>query len=761
MTHEKKAQDVKTLSRNSRLWVWSAVILSLLTCTAISLIYFKQQQILKQSLEVAENNSQAQIDLSKGFLHIGLANNPQLPFNREEGLAFIKQAETSFLTNIAILEKTDTGNAIQLEIDKSLIASFQKNLSSFQETLHQWMTNEKRDPAIETILRIKFFKLEQQADLIDSILRKELETLTQRFDLTFYITLIASAIFLAGVCLIVFSVVTRQEKTNKALLESESLYRSLFENMFNGLATHQIISENGKPVDFLYLNTNSAFNQITGLKNVIGKTMNELIPDFPNQEPELYGLFSRVATTGLSEKAEIYIKTLGIWLSVSAYMPRPGHLISVLESINERKRFEEDLLKKNTEYLALNEEYLALNEELQKNFDHLNKMNAQLKEAKNKAEESDRLKTAFLQNTSHEIRTPLNAIMGFSELLSDHFDDKERLDEFTSIIRQRGADLLEIINGILDFAKIESGQVDIHLEECNLKDFCRELNIYFAELQARSGKQHIVLKMNFDIDQLNGPVLIDRSKLKQILTNLIANAFKFTNAGSIEIGCKMQKKNTLDFYVADTGIGIPASKHKSIFDRFIQATNETTRLYGGTGLGLSIVKGLLEILGGTIDLKSEPGKGSTFYFTIPYQDIPPTGIKAGNEPSTQALKNFGGKILIVEDDPFNTKYLQEILSATGAEVLLADNGQKAIDMVNDSDINVVFMDIRLPDIDGYEATQSIKKRNPDVKIIAQTAFATLADKQKALDAGCDGYLSKPILRSKLLETLDQVTKGDV
>jgi PAS domain S-box-containing protein len=244
------------------------------------------------------------------------------------------------------------------------------------------------------------------------------------------------------------------------------------------------------------------------------------------------------------------------------------------------------------------------------------KAEQELIEAKEHAEESDRLKTAFLQNMSHEIRTPMNAIMGFSDLLYENADDKEILKTYTDIITQRCNDLLDIINDILDIAKIEAGQLPINIEECNLKDLFLDLDLLFTEHQKRTGKVNIEFNLKNYPDVV---ILTDKGKLKQIFINLISNAFKFTETGKIEGGCKMNKNNQILFYVSDTGIGIPAEKQKLVFERFEKLHQSLKMNIGGTGLGLSIVKGLVNLLGGEIKLKSEPGKGSTFSFTLAYK----------------------------------------------------------------------------------------------------------------------------------------------
>ena len=238
--------------------------------------------------------------------------------------------------------------------------------------------------------------------------------------------------------------------------------------------------------------------------------------------------------------------------------------------------------------------------------------------AKEKAEESDRLKTAFLQNMSHEIRTPMNAIMGFSGLMKDELHNKTKIKQFAEIINQRSSDLLDIINDVLDIAKIESGQLSVNPESCNLFELFNELYLFFTEYQTKLGKEQLSFSLQPQINQTESYIIIDKVKLKQILINLLTNAFKFTDQGKIEGGCFFDHNHRLVFYVSDTGIGIPMDKQKAVFERFVQIDNSSRKVIRGTGLGLSIVRGLVKLLGGEITLESQPGKGSTFKFSILY-----------------------------------------------------------------------------------------------------------------------------------------------
>jgi CheY-like chemotaxis protein/two-component sensor histidine kinase len=348
-----------------------------------------------------------------------------------------------------------------------------------------------------------------------------------------------------------------------------------------------------------------------------------------------------------------------------------------------------------------------------------------------------------LQNMSHEIRTPMNAIMGFSSLIVGKYNDKNKLESYSKIINQRSSDLLSLINDLLDVAKIESGQLAVNMEECSLKDLFSELNIFFLEYQKRINKQHIKFIFSEECLQTKYVIITDKIKLKQILINLLSNAFKFTYKGSIEVGCKFEIKNQLTFNVKDTGIGIPADKQQLVFGRFSQLNNGTPKQVGGTGLGLSIVEGLINLLGGKVWLESEEGKGSNFYFTIPFHTSQLSEKKQLIVDETIEY-NFNGKtILIVEDDQYNASYLKEVLENTNSNIIMTELGRDAVQISIQDSIDMILMDIRLPDIDGYDATRQIKAQRPLIKIIAQTAYASDDEKSKAQEAGCDDYISKP------------------
>jgi len=391
---------------------------------------------------------------------------------------------------------------------------------------------------------------------------------------------------------------------------------------------------------------------------------------------------------------------------------------------------------------------------LQKNLiAELKSKEIQLLKAKEKAEESDRLKTAFLQNMSHEIRTPMNAIMGFSSLLADSYYNRLNLEKYASIIYQRSNDLLDLMNDILDLSKIESGQLSLNIEKCILPDLFMELDVLFSEYKKRISREHVDLL--FQIKGINETEIlkIDKGKLKQILINLIGNALKFTDEGYIKCGVQKEGDKLL-FKVTDTGVGIPEDKHEIVFQRFAQLEQTGPKNRGGTGLGLAIARGLCELLGGKIWLESEVGKGTTFYFTVAYEVGAASGFYSTRLAGDNFIAKISGKtVLIVEDDFYNAEYLKEILESRGFKILLSEFGEEAIEIARNNHIDLILMDIRLPDISGYEAARIIRANDPQVKVIAQTAFAGDDEWQRAIDSGCSDYISKPTNRQLLIEMI--------
>jgi signal transduction histidine kinase/CheY-like chemotaxis protein len=379
-----------------------------------------------------------------------------------------------------------------------------------------------------------------------------------------------------------------------------------------------------------------------------------------------------------------------------------------------------------------------------------------LEQAIKKAEESDQLKTAFLSNMSHEIRTPMNAILGFSNLLSHPEIGSPEKEEFVELIKHNGNCLMTLVDDIIDISKIESGQFRIKNGTCQLHQLLDDIHRSFTEDMLRRGISNIQFYLKKGISETNIQILIDGPRLEKVLSSLLSNAIKFTDKGFIEFGYKHTSNQYLEFYVKDTGIGLPKGKEKEVFNRFYKGQPEHQRLYGGTGIGLTIAQNLVELMGGEIWVESQPMAGTSVYFTIPFQRL---GSAPGAEPTekTHAPINWEGKtFLVAEDEEDNFRYLEVALSLSKASLIWARDGEEAVDLFQKSHhIDLVLMDIKMPKMDGYQATHAIKAIKPEVPVIAQTAYSLAEEKDKSIKAGCDGYIAKPINYKDLLNLIQQ------
>ncbi len=373
-------------------------------------------------------------------------------------------------------------------------------------------------------------------------------------------------------------------------------------------------------------------------------------------------------------------------------------------------------------------------------------------EAKNRAEESEKLKSAFLANMSHEIRTPMNGIVGFSEMFLTPGLSEEKREEFAHIVIDCSKQLLSIVDDILDISRIETGIVETKLEKVVVNDLINELKAFFEP----KNEHNIKFTNHCQLDSLNSTIFTDKTRLKQILNNLLFNAFKFTKSGSIEFGYYM-KDTEMVFFVKDTGIGIPKEQHNLIFERFRQVELELNKNYGGTGLGLAISKKLVEILGGKIWVESEKNKGSNFMFSLPYEPVTVDETEPKTElTETEIIKGKGNiTILVAEDEDMNFLFLKEIIVKEGITIIRANDGVEAVNLFKSNpDIDLILMDIKMPEMNGLEATRQIKEINPSMPIIAQTAFAMTDEKENALKAGCDDYISKPLKKELLYNAIN-------
>ncbi|MGM0497351.1 MAG: PAS domain-containing protein [Bacteroidota bacterium] len=380
--------------------------------------------------------------------------------------------------------------------------------------------------------------------------------------------------------------------------------------------------------------------------------------------------------------------------------------------------------------------------------------------AKEEAEKADKLKSSFLANMSHEIRTPMNGVLGFAELLKDPLTSPSEKMEYINIIQENGKYLLNLINDIIDFAKIEAGELNIIKQPFDLKLFFTNLyKTYKNQYRDRLGTIDFTCRM--DPKKTSVTLVSDAFRIEQVLINLITNAFKFTSYGKIEmgydLGYKINKKRYIKFYVSDTGIGIKKEDQQAIFKNFGQIKTSSRQNPTGAGLGLAISKNLAELLGGYISINSEPDKGSTFSFFLPQDRKAPIKRKSTQENLALSSEAITKKnILIVEDDWVNMEYLKKVLQEKNINILTATSGEKAIELVKQhpSTIDLVLMDIKLPGINGYEATLKIKAINSNIPVVAQTAYVMEEDRKKALSMRCDDQINKPIQKFVLFEKLN-------
>ena len=524
--------------------------------------------------------------------------------------------------------------------------------------------------------------------------------------------------------------ITEHMQIEKALIkaketaeETENKFRNLFENSPIGKS---ITGTDGS------LHINKAFCEIVGYseEELLTKKWTEISypEDMQKSDAMLQSLMNGEKEKVSFEKRYIHKSGKTVWVDISIYLQRdienkPQFFITAIIDITERKNYENELIK-----------------------------------AKEKAEESDRLKSAFLTNMSHEIRTPMNGILGFAELLKEPTLTIEDQQDFIQTIQLSGLRMLSTINSIIDISKIESGLVNIVIGETNINEKIEFIYKFFKPEVENKGLQFIYKN---GLQTEDAVIRTDNDKVYGVLTNLINNAIKFTYDGLIEFGYVLKSDSEpaeLEFFVKDTGIGIPENQQELIFERFRQGSESYNRGYEGSGLGLSIAKSYVEMLGGRIWVESKEGFGSAFYFTLPFNPVSEkiTSLKDAvfNNHKDTKIKKL--KILVVEDDEISYSLLSRTIQKISKEVLQAKTGVEAVEACRSNpDIDLVLMDIKLPHMNGFEATLQIRQFNKDVIIIAQTAYGFSGDREKAIEAGCNDYIIKPINRTLLFELIQK------
>ncbi|MGE5393547.1 MAG: ATP-binding protein [Candidatus Saccharibacteria bacterium] len=535
-----------------------------------------------------------------------------------------------------------------------------------------------------------------------------------------------------------------------SLVSAETPYRIFVQEMNEGAVT---LSSEG-----IIMFCNQMFAEILGLpsEKIVGSLFSRFVmeDDLP--------VFNNLFAEGLRHKTDGEIRCLSadqriIYLNL-LFSPLPpdllGDVCMMAADITKLKHKENELFLTNA---TLEKRILERTKTLSDTLEALKDKNEELLISKEKAEESERLKSAFLANMSHEIRTPMNGILGFASLLEDTDLSGETQQEYIKIIEKSGTRMLNIINDIIDISKIESGLMKVDIKESNINEQIEYIYTFFKpEVEAKG----MSLSFKNALPAREAIIQTDREKLYAILTNLVKNAIKYSEHGAIEFGYDVKDKENklLQFYVKDTGLGVPEDRLEAIFERFIQADLVDSRDHQGAGLGLAITKAYVEMLGGKIWVESKQGVGSTFYFTLYDRLEKQNNSKVQTEEIDQALNPGipGLKILIAEDDETSEMLLTISVKMLSKQILKVSNGLDAVEVCrNHTDLDLVLMDIQMPKMSGYDATRNIRQFNKDIVIIAQTAYGLTGDRDRAIEAGCNDYISKPINNTKLQKLIQK------
>jgi PAS domain S-box-containing protein len=522
----------------------------------------------------------------------------------------------------------------------------------------------------------------------------------------------------------IFLDITERKKMEDKIIKSEAHYKALTDLSPDGI----VIADFEGNVKYVSKRVFSLF-EIPEAQNLIGESvLNWVSPDYHESViNRIAELISGTDTPDIREYLLLKNDRTPFWAELaSSSIPGAGgktnELVVVCRDITERKKISDELVR-----------------------------------SKIKAEESDRLKTAFLHNISHEIRTPMNAIVGFSALLGDPDLEFKTRQSYLEVIMNNSQHLLVLLNDIIDIAHIEAGTIKIEKQLVNVNNLMQTL---YNQFLPKAQVKELGLRLECPLADDESRILTDRVRLQQILSNLMNNALKFTSEGSVVLGYS-SKGNYLEFYVTDTGIGIAPEFRERIFDRFFQIEDPVTKVFEGLGLGLSIAQSYVGFLEGSLEVESFPGKGSRFYFSIPAV-VPGkiNGNKILQDPNEYMVFRSRKKILVAEDNESNFRLINYFLANINAEIIHAADGRTAVNICSNlNDIDLVLMDIRMPQMDGLKATKIIKKARPGLPVIIQTAYSE--DKEAISGTGCDASITKPFDKARLHNAIRSVMKPEL
>jgi len=680
-------------------------------------------QMLKKWLDMENVNgiSEAYNYLGEVYLRMGENNKAIDVLRKGNRIASENKLKQRLIDNFELLSE-----AYEKENNYENALFYFKKYNISKDSLYESLTNQRISEYIS-----RYEKLRTENEIID----QERKILKQRFQIIFIIIIL--------IALIVFLfLLYRQNRTirkkskkiqniNKALdLRVKEKTSALRIARFSiDLAFDAIIwmQKNGK---IFYVNQ-SACNMLSYKKEELERMyIFDIVPEFTHDVWNSYW-------NQLKQKQSLIIQLY--------YQTNKGNKIPVEAAFNFRE-FE-------------GEEY---NFTFSRNIVDRKIAEEKLKKAKERAERSDQQKSAFLANMSHEIRTPMNAINGFLDLLSESELPSRERKEITSLARSSSKDLLNIINDIIDISKIEADELTIEKALYYVHEILQEVYDFYVKDLNYLHKEKVKLKLHIENSHSNDKLALytDKSRFKQVMNNLISNAIKFTDQGEVVFGYRpitSGGRELLRFFVKDTGIGIPEESQEYIFNRFSKLDEKRKNVYKGTGLGLAISRKLVQMLGGKIGVQSREGKGSEFYFTLPYKILDSKETKLLHSPEKKMKVDWKDKvILVVEDTPSNYLLLENYLKPTKIQIFWAKSGKEAIDIFKETEhFDLVLMDIQLPGINGYEVTKLIKAYNQNVPVIAQTAYALSGEKEHSLTEGCDDYIAKPFKKETLIEVLSK------